>query len=126
MLSQKSGYRILKMAVLFLRAVGTDMNGLGVVHTEHSHKAFGVHQSLTVANQHPKGLNRGNFHEFLHISERLQDNIKLLQGFYPPMLYKQRFIMYNVQTLYQLFSDFQYDALDEPYNAITDFLVELT
>ena len=104
---QKSGHRLLETAVFFIGAVRTDMDRRAVIHAEHSHEALGVDQHLIAAYQHPKGLDRRNLHKFLHILKGMQRNIELLQGICPPMLYKQRKVLYNVQILYQIFCYFQ-------------------
>ena len=95
-LCQKSGQRALEAVILFVGAIGANVDGLAVIHAEHAHKAFGIDQSLTVANQNAEGLHRGNFNEFLHIPEGLQHDIELLQGICPPVLYKLQNVLYNV------------------------------
>ena len=68
-LGQKSGNSLFEVEALLLRAVGTDMDGLTKVQTEHPHKAFGIDPGPVVAYKDAKRLHGGDLHKILHIGK---------------------------------------------------------
>ena len=64
-LRQKLDGGLLKAAAFFLSAVGSNMNRLAEIQTEHAHKTLGIDQGAVVTHHHAEGLDSGNLHKIL-------------------------------------------------------------
>ena len=60
-----------KLPAFFIGAICPNKNRFAEIQAEHTHKAFGIDQGATIANHHPKGLDRGNINKILNIRKRM-------------------------------------------------------
>ena len=66
------------MIEFLVAALGADMDRLGIVQTEHSHKAFTVDALVIVADRDFKGLHGGKGNEVLDFFKRMNSDIEFL------------------------------------------------